>query len=255
MPTTILFAPRKTAQRPDEDPPGGFADHLEELRRRLGVCLLTLVVTAWAGITQADGLIEWLRRPAGAALQRFAFFSPTEAFVAYVKVGVLAGVALAMPVFLLQLWAFIRPALRPRERTLGLSFVWWGSVCFFAGAAFAYQVLLPASLRFLLGIGGGRLMPLISIDRYVAFVTTVIFWCGVVFELPAVLFVLAKAGIVTSAWLRQQRPYAILVLVILAAVITPTTDVVNLLLMTGPLVVLYEISIWLTHAAIRRRPE
>ena len=93
---------------------------------------------------------------------------------------------------------------------------------------------------------------MISLDRYLAFVTTLLFWSGLVFELPVILVVLAKAGVVTSEWLRQQRGYAILALVILSAVVTPTTDPVTLLLMAVPLIGLYELSIWLTRAATRR---
>ena len=164
----------------------------------------------------------------------------------------LAGLIIAMPVILGLLWGFIRSGLTSRERSLGLAFVWWGSAQFLAGAAFAYYGLLPVSLRFLLRIGERYLEPVISIDQYLSFVTTLVFWCGVVFELPVVLLILARLGIVTPEWLRQQRPYAILALVILAAIVTPTTDPINLLLMAVPLVWLYELSIVITRWAMRR---
>lgn len=230
-----------------------LTEHLEELRRRLGISLAALLVTSSVSFMSVERLIAWLRRPAGELIPRFAFFSPTEALVAYLKVAVLGGVLVAMPIWLWQLWAFIRPALKPRERAAGFAFVGWGSALFLGGACFAYAVLLPVALRVLLGVGSGTLEPVISIDRYLSFVTTMIVWCGLMFELPAVLFLLAKAGIVTPEWLRQQRPYAILVLVIIAAVVTPTTDVLSLLLMTIPLLVLYEVSILMTRLAMRRR--
>ena len=226
-----------------------LAEHLEELRRRLGVSLAALVAAVAISATQIDRLIGWLRRPAEGLLPAFAFFSPTEPLFAYMKVACLAGSVLAMPVILAQVWGFVRTGLTPQERSWGLAFVWWGSVLFAAGVAFAYVVLLPVSLRFLLGIGRGMLMPVLSIDTYISFVTSIAFWCGVLFELPAIVFLLAKVGIVTPAWLQQSRSYAILVIVIIAALVTPTTDPVTLLLMAAPLVLLYEVSIWLAHAA------
>jgi sec-independent protein translocase protein TatC len=226
-----------------------LAGHLEELRRRLGISLSVLLLAVGVSATQIDRLIGWLRRPAEGLLPAFAFFSPTEPLIAYLKVACLAGVILAMPVWLSQLWGFVRSGLTPRERSLGLTFVVWGTVLFAAGVAFAYLVLLPASLRFLLGIGRGTLEPVLSIDTYLSFVTSLAFWCGVAFELPALVFLLAKVGVVTPPWLRQHRPYAILIMVIVAALVTPTTDPASLLLMTAPLLLLYEVSIGLAHAA------
>ena len=229
-----------------------MAEHLEEFRRRLGVGFLALLVAVGISFTQVERIVWWLQRPAQPLLPRFAFFSPTEPLLAYLNVAGLSGLILAMPVLLAQLWAFVRTGLTPKERSYGLTFVWWGSLNFLAGTAFAYDVLLPASLRFLLGIGRGTLEPVISIDRYLSFVTTLAFWCGAVFELPVVLWILTKVGIVTPEWLRQQRPYALLVLVIIAAIVTPTTDPVNLCLMALPMILLYEVSILLSRFALPR---
>jgi len=235
--------------RPSDSPRLTVVGHLEELRRRLGISLAAILVAIGISATQIEHIIEWLRRPVRALLPTFAFFSPTEPIVAYVKVAVLAGLILAMPVILSQFWGFVRSGLTPRERSSGLAFIWWGSANFLAGAVFAYAVLLPLALNVLLGIGKGTLQPVISIDRYLSFVTTLLFWSGVVFELPAVIFLLTKVGIVTPAWLREQRAYAVLVLVIIAAVITPTTDPVSLLIVALPLLVLYELSIFLARFA------
>ena len=240
----------QSIERPSIEPTLTFADHLEELRRRLGICLAAFLVTTVASWTQVERIIRWLQAPAAAFLPRFAFFSPTEPIVAYIQVAVLAGVVLAMPIMLWQLWGFVRTGLTWRERYYGMLFVWWGSVQFIVGVTFAYYGLLPASLKFLLGIGHGLLEPMVSIDRYLSFITTLMFWCGVIFELPVLLLLLAKIGIVTSEWLRQQRPMAILALVIIAAIVTPTTDPVNLLLMAIPMIALYEISIWVTRWAM-----
>ncbi len=230
-----------------------LAGHLEELRRRLAISIGAFLIASGLSWMQVERIIGWLRRPAGELLPYFAYFSPVEPLLAYLKVAGLCGLILAMPVILLQVWGFVRPGLTRRERSLGLAFVWWGSLLFAGGAAFAYGALVPTSLRLLLGVGRGTLQPMLSIDRYLSYVTGLVFWCGLVFELPAVLYLLARIGVVTPPFLRQQRPYAILLLVIVAAIMTPTTDVVNLLLMTVPLLLLYELSILVTALAMRRR--
>jgi len=230
-----------------------LADHVEELRRRLGISLAAFLLAIGISWTQVDRFMEWLRRPVEPWLPRLVFVSPTEPVMAYLTVTMLAGLILAMPFMLWQAWGFIRRGLTPRERTLGGIFVWWGSALFLAGAALAYYGVLPISLKYLLGVGRGTLEPMVSISTYLSFVTTIMFWCGLLCELPLVLWMLAAVGVVTSEWLRQQRPYAILVLVILAAMVTPTTDPVNLLLMTIPMVLLYEMSIVVTRLAMRRR--
>ncbi|MBI2093330.1 MAG: twin-arginine translocase subunit TatC [Candidatus Omnitrophica bacterium] len=224
-----------------------LADHLEELRRRLAFSLLFLFAGIAIAATQLDLILQWLKRPAQPWLEHFAFFTPTEPLIAYTKVAVLSGLVLAMPFILAQVWGFVKIGLTVRERNLGLLFIGWGSFQFLLGVVIAYVLLLPASLNILLGIGQEELVPIISIDRYLSFVTTLGFWCGIIFELPVVLFLLARVGIVTSEWLRQQRPYAILVLVIVAAIVTPTTDIVSLVFFAIPMVVLYEASIWLTR--------
>ena len=235
-----------------------LAGHLEELRRRLGVSLAALLLAVALSFTQAERIIRWLARPVEPFVPQFVFFSPTEPLLAYLNVSMLAGITLAMPVLLAQLWGFVRSGLTARERSLGLVFVGWGSAQFLAGAATAYYVLLPAAMRLLFRIGDRYLKPAISIDRYLSFVTTLVFWSGLVFELPVVLVLLAKLGIVTPEWLRQQRPYAMLILVILAAIITPTTDPVNLLLLAAPLLFLYELAIVLSRfvapSRIRQTP-
>lgn len=236
----------------DAGPKLTLAGHLEELRRRLGIGLLALLVAIGVSAAWVERIIAWLSQPAQGLIPQFAYFTPTEPLVAYIRVAVLSGVTLAMPVMLWQVWGFVRSGLTSKERAAGLMFVGWGSLQFLAGAAVAYYVLLPAGLRLLLGVGQRYLIPVISIDRYLDFVTTLVFWTGLIFELPVVLVVLAKLGIVTGEWLRQQRPYAILVLVIIAALVTPTTDPISLLLMAAPLLFLYELSIILTRLVLKK---
>lgn len=226
--------------------PLSLIEHLEELRRRAWISLATFLLCVGVSFFYVEPIIVWLRRPAESYISHFAFFSPTEALSAYFKVATVSGLILSMPVLLWQVWIFVRPALTRREQAYGMAFVSWASFLFIGGLAFAYYFLLPASLRFLLGIGKEFLVPLISVHQYVSFVVSLALMCGIIFELPVVLLLLSKVGIVSAPWLRQQRPLAILGMVIAAALITPTTDLVNLTLVTIPMIILYELSILFT---------
>jgi len=238
---------------PDEDERRlPITGHLEELRRRLWVCVGAILLASVVSFAWAGQLVDWLKRPAGPLLPQLAFFSPPEAFLAYLKIAVMAGLALSVPVILSQLWAFVRPGLRGKERGYGLGFVWWGSALFLVGGAFAYWVILPASLRFLLGFGGGQLEPVISISRYLSFTTTVLLVCGGVFQWPLLVFLLAKSGVIRPAALRHKWRHAVAGMVVGAAILTPTTDVATLLLLTVPMLALYEVSIWVAKLAAPR---
>ena len=234
---------------PRELPRFTIAEHLEELRRRLAVCLLAVLAGSAASLAFCDRIIEWLKRPAGTLLSRFAFFSPTEAVVAYTKLVVFSGLVLALPVVWWQVWAFVRPALTAQERWRAAWFVWWGSVLFVLGGAFAYTVCLPMFLAFLLGIGRPYLEPVISINQYLAFVTGIMLMCGVLFQLPLVIVVFTRLGVISHETLRRYRSLALLGMLIVAAIATPTTDAVSLILVTIPIVVLYEVGIILSRVS------
>lgn len=228
---------------PASSPRLTFVEHLDELRRRLLIGLAAVVVTSSLTLWKAGWLVGWLKRPAGDRLARLAFFGPTDALAAYVQVGVLAGVVLASPILFYQAWAFVRPALTWRQRASALAVAGWGSALFVAGTALAYWMVLPWLLRFLLGVGSPYLEPVLSVNRYLSFVLGVLVTCGLVCELPLVILLLTRAGIVSPELLRRARPVAWLILVIAAAVITPTTDAVTMILATIPLIALYELSI------------
>ncbi len=223
-------------------------EHLHELRRRVAVSLCAVVVASIVSAAFVGRILAWLKQPAEPYLTHLVFFSPTEGLTAYLKVILVSGLVLAMPVVLYQVWGFVRPALTWKERYYGLSFVGWGSVLFTLGGMFAYTVCLPLFLKLLLTVGGGTLEPLISINQYLSFVTGVMLLCGVLFELPLVVVMLTRLGVVSAEWLRRSRAIALLAMLVLAAVFTPTTDAVSLLLVTIPMALLYEaglaISTW-----------
>ena len=241
----------------DDRPPSNrltLVEHLDELRRRLLICVATVVLTASLALWKASLLIAWLKRPVGMWPPRLAYFSPTEALSAYVTVGVWTGLVLALPVILYQAWMFIRPALTWKERRAAAAWVWWGTALFLAGAGAAYWVVLPWLLRFLLSIGSPTLEPVLSVRQYLSFSLGVIVSCGLVCELPLAIALLTRLGVVSPSLLSRMRPLALLILLIAAAVLTPTTDAFTLLLATVPLVLLYELSIAVSRLVVPRRP-
>jgi len=222
-------------------------EHLEELRERLIKSMLALAVTTLISLFFSSQLIKLMLVPAGDV--RPVFLRPTEGVITYMRVALLAGVALAMPVIVYQLAQFILPGLRATEKGY-LYFLLPGAVIsFVVGALFSYFVMLPASLRFLATFGNEIAEATWAVAEYIAFVTNLMFWSGVVFEAPLLAFFLAKLGIVTPQLLAKNRKYALLASAILAAVITPTPDPFNMLLVMVPLVVLFEISVWVTKLA------
>jgi len=232
-----------------------FLEHLEELRKRILVCLGALVVASAACFPFARTVLEFLKRPA-ATVDRLAFFGPEEALVVLVRIGLFCGIFLAAPVILWQAWLFVAPAVSRRvKRSAGL-FVIASTAAFFLGSSFAYFILLPAALRFLLGLATDTLVPLLSAARYISFVTGFILACGFVFQMPVVMFFLGRLGVARPAWLRRHYGPALVAIFVLAAVITPTTDIVNMLLLALPMVGLYELSIWACWSAQKqaRRP-
>lgn len=250
-----LPAPSKTVEPPPAAAAVPVLAHVEELRRRIGRCLVAIVAGALVSWGQAGTMIDWLKQPAGDALPRLAFFSPPEAMMAYLRVALLAGMALSAPIWLQELWGFIAPGLTPQERRYGRLFVWGGLALFGGGAAFGYVVLLPVSLRFLLSFGQGLVEPVISIADYVSFVTGLLWICGLVFQWPLVVLILARLGLVTAPGLRRMWRQALVGMLAAAAVITPTTDVTTMVLLTLPMLGLYELSIWLAAWVGRQRKQ
>lgn len=221
--------------------------HLEELRQRLIRVGLALIVTTAISFIFAEQIIEILKRPMGDAL--LVFLKPTDSIANFMKVSLIAGVTLAMPVIVYQFFRFLSPGLTKQERRYLLLIVPGATVSFLIGVAFAYFLMLPAAVTFLYTFLQEVAQPFWSLDTYLSMVTRLIFWVGMAFETPLIVFFLAKLEIITTEALTKSRKYAVVVIALAAAVITPTPDPVNMGLVMLPLVLLYEIGILLTRLA------
>mgnify|MGYP000371500089 FL=1 len=237
-----------------------LVEHLEELRARILWSLVAWVVgtgVAWSFRVQ---LLEWLKRPLDLAAQQnriqvnLIVLDITEPFLVSLKVAAFGGLVLALPFVVYQVWAFIAPGLYEHEKRLAVPFLLGAGFSFALGALFAYYGFLPFAIPFLLGFLGEVITPQISIGRYMGQVLMMMGVMGLVFEMPVVSYLLARLGILSSAFLARNWRVAVVLLLSLAALITPTVDVVSLAIVTGPLLVLYWISVLVARVAERARP-
>lgn len=222
-------------------------EHLGELRRRLIGAIIALLICVIAGTFFTTPVLKILIAPLEDLVP--LALSPTESAAVFFKVAVLIGIVLAMPVIMYQVFMFARPGLEPRERRYVLIGAPAASLSFAAGVVFAAMVLLPNALPFLRGFLSELVEQRYSIERYISFVGNVLLWAGLVFETPLVMFFLAKLGVVTPTGFAQARRIVIIAAAAGAAIITPTTDPVNMLLVMGPFMLLYEIGILLARLA------
>jgi len=230
-----------------------LTEHLEELRKRIIYCLILVVSLSAVFYFFSDELIRIISRPVG----DLYFFAVTEAFTAKIKVAVACGVAVSLPFIVYQIWSFVVPALTHRERAYALPLVISSASLFTAGIAFAYFVIIPVGIRFLLSFGTEELKSLIGITKYLGFVLWMLLVFGLVFQLPVVLFFLDRIGVVSPQSLRRKRKHVILGIFVIAAILTPP-DVFTQLAMSLPLILLYEASIIvvsLSHRIAKEKTE
>jgi sec-independent protein translocase protein TatC len=232
-----------------------FLDHLEELRRRIIWALVALAICAVLGffvVTELD-VIGILERPFQKVMpgQNLLFTSPTTPVVVTFKLAFVVGFIMALPVIAFQAWSFFSPALYEHEKRLVIPAIGVGFVLFLAGIAMAYFFVLPLGLKFLLGFQAESLEPIITIDEYLKFATRLILAFGIIFEMPVVLVLLGLLGIVTPEGLRKYRRHAIVILAVSAAVLTPA-DVGTMFMLFTPMILLYEVSIWLVRLVVKR---
>lgn len=221
-------------------------EHLTELRRRIIVCIIAITLAAIVvyvfSLEVIRFLIEYYEDATNGQRDALIFTGPLDAFATRIKVATYGGFALALPVWLFQLWRFITPGLNPNEKRYAVPFV-LTSVLLFAAGGLVALLTLPKALDFLLNIGGSELEPLLTADRYLSLVTLMIIAFGVAFEFPVVLSFLLLARVIDTAQLRRWRRAAIVIIVIFAAFITPSQDPYSLLFMAGPMYLFYELCI------------
>jgi sec-independent protein translocase protein TatC len=215
--------------------------HLTELRRRLIICAVALAVGTVVGFVLYNGILGFLIKPYRTVTGKtqFVFFDPLEAFATRLKVAAWTGAFLASPVTLWQLWRFITPGLHKKEKRYAVPFIVASILLFLLGGVVAMITFKPA-LSFLIGVGGGNLTPLFSASKYLSLIMLMIIAFGIAFEFPILLVFLELAGVVTSRKLRKWRRPAIVVIVIVAAVITPSQDPYSLFAMAVPMYLFYE---------------
>jgi len=244
--------------RGDELRAMGFLEHLEELRRRVIGALISIVAGFAVCWFFVDQIFAFIQRPIVAALQdhkladQLVYTSPTEPFNVYLKVALIAGLFLASPAVFYQVWMFISPGLYRNERRYVLPFMFFTVGLFLAGGWFGYVIAYPAALNFLIEMGG-RFTPMITISEYTNMFLTVMIGLGIIFEMPVLIFFLALMGVVTAGFLWRNLRYAVLVIFIVAAVLTPTSDIMNLTIFAAPMIALYVFSIGLAWLVSPRR--
>lgn len=238
-------------KKPSKNDRSSLLDHLEEIQRRVIICLIAVGVGAGICYFYTKKILMILTKPLGTNL---VFISPQEAFITTLKIAIFGGIILALPVMSYQGWRFVSSGLKKREKRYIIIYLPISVVLFLIGCGFSYFIILPTGLKFLLGIGGGYLQPMISIERYVSFVIILLLAFGIVFELPLITMSLSRIGLLTPDLLIQKRRAAIVGMFVIAALLTPP-DIFTQLLMAGPLVILYEISIWLSKFIYRKQKE
>jgi len=230
-----------------------FLDHLEELRWRLIYSIIGVVAGTIISWIFVDFLVtDVLLKPAqdnGLQLQNL---KPFGQLFLYFQVALIGGVILSLPNLFYQLWKFLSPALRKKERKYILLIVFYSTISFLIGIAFAYFVMIPLAFKFIHQFGTELIKNEFAIDEYVSIIVSVVLAAGVVFELPMISFFLTKLHILTPAFMKKYRKHAIVIIMVLAAFLTPGTDPVSQVVLAVPLVLLYEISIFISKIAMKK---
>ncbi len=227
-----------------------FTSHLEELRKRIIRCIVAVFLGFLGSYAFAEQIFNILVKPLKAELPPESLLIYTglpEAFFVYLKLSLFAGIFLASPVLLREIWCFVAPGLYDKEKRYVYPFVIFSTVCFTIGVLFGYLVVFPIAFKFFISYGSESIRALPSIKEYLNFSCKLLFAFGVVFELPLFVLFLSKIGIVNERMLRSKRKFAILGIFVLSAILTPP-DIVSQILMALPLLVLYEISILVAKA-------
>jgi sec-independent protein translocase protein TatC len=238
------------------DPRGemGLLEHLEELRRRLLYSIAAVIVCSLAAYYFAEEIFGFLAKPLLETLpemqDKMVFTSLPEVFFVHIKVALFSGIVISVPVLFYQVWRFVVYALHKEEKRLFAPFLLLSSLFFITGAVFCYYVVFPWGFRFFLSYSSESIMPMITLKDYFKLVTRLILVFGCIFEMPILSAFLSRLGLLSPDWMRKNRKYTILFTFIIAAFLTPP-DAVTQLMLAGPMLVLFEVSIW--SAALFRR--
>jgi sec-independent protein translocase protein TatC len=244
-------APLPDAVAKTLESPGDILPHLDALRRHLTRAVLALVIATALAFFFNRQILSLLALPLEGGMDSLIAIEVTEPIGTVMRVSLMTGFAISFPYIAFEIWAFIAPGLSPRSRKTSMLAIPIATLFFLGGMTFAYFIMLPAALPFLLNFMGISTIPRPS--SYIKFVTGIMFWIGVAFEFPLVIFLLAMLGWVKSDMLKKQWRLAVVIIAVVAALITPTIDPVNMALVMGPLIILYFFSILLARIAESRR--
>jgi sec-independent protein translocase protein TatC len=237
-----------------------FFEHLVDLRKRLVNSFLAIGIGMLIGFFATKYVINYVVTPVRLALRAngledSVYYSSLQGYIGlYINLSFYIGLVIAMPIVLHQIWLFVAPGLYKHERRAVTSFILSSMFLFVCGVTFGYTVLLPKVLTFLIGFAkGGPIKPLISINEYFELVLTVLVGLGVIFELPVLIFILSVFGIVTPRFLLRNFQYAMVVITIVAAIVTPTPDATTMLIFMAPMVVLYFVGVLVSYLVVQRK--
>ncbi len=215
-----------------------LVEHLTELRGRLIKALLTVVIFSVISYIFSEQLIDYFSQP----VDNLVFLSPAEAFITHIKVSILMGIIIALPVIIFQFWKFILPALKKNEKKFFYIIMPTSLILFYAGIIFGFFVVLPLGMNFLLNFGGPELEAMISLDFYISFLITLLIPFGLIFQMPLVLNLMIKMGLVSIETLSSFRKYVIVLIFVVGAILTPP-DIITQALLALPLILLFEASL------------
>jgi sec-independent protein translocase protein TatC len=250
-----------------------FTEHLVDLRKRIIICLVFVVIGFAVAFNYSEDIFRFLTFPLKYGISisltspyvqliekkatqhtSLIFLAPAEAFWMHMKISIITGVVFSLPVIFSQLWKFIAPGLLHKEKKYVIPFVSITTTFFLLGAAYCFFLVLPFAMGFLLTYKTESMIPMISVEKYVDFCLKFILAFGAIFELPVLIVFFTRMGFVSPKTLARHRKYAILIAFVVAAILTPTPDVFNQTLMAVPIIVLYEIGILVSRIFVRKKP-
>jgi len=238
-----------------EDKPMSILEHLEALRSVLIKSIIAVIPGTIMGWFIRKEILAILIKPVKSMGYQLVYIGATEAFVAEMKIAFFAGLAIASPVIAYQLWKFLLPALHAHEKKYLLIFVPSSLALFAGGIVFAYYSVFTYGIQFLLSFGGEGLSPMLSLGKYLSFAIWFLLPFGLMFEMPLVILILARLGIIKPQFLAGKRKWAFVIAFVIAAIATPTTDMITQLVMALAIYILYEISLWLAYFVRPRKVE